>query len=371
MVTAGVYLIVRTHALFELAPVVQDLAAGLGAATIVMAGLIALVQTDIKRVIAYSTMSQIGYMFLGVGLGAYANGMFHLMTHAFFKALLFMAAGIVIHSLAAEQDMRNMGGLRRYMPLTYVAFLVGSLALVGIPPFAGFFSKDSILAAALAQGAYGTVLWFAGVAGALLTGLYTFRMLFIVFGGEPSAFVREHFHALGRDVVGMSMAIPVAILAVLATIGGWIQFAGVWTPISDWLDPVAPALVDASGIQEAVSSIVGVGVGLAGIAIAWLVYSRRTLRVPSAAGLRATFEHKFYFDEIYDALFYRPAAAAARAVSGFFETPVVLGSVTGIGRAFRGLGGETSRVQTGLVRSYALAIAAGVAVMAVVFVAVR
>ena len=155
MVTAGVYLIVRTHPLFELAPNVQDLAAGLGALTLVMAGLIALVQTDIKRVIAYSTMSQIGYMFLGAGLGAYANAMFHLMTHAFFKALLFLAAGIVIHALAGEQDIRKMGGLRRLMPWTWAAMLIGGLALTGIPPLSGFFSKDSILAAALDRGWYG------------------------------------------------------------------------------------------------------------------------------------------------------------------------------------------------------------------------
>src|SRR5262249_47009392 len=177
MVTAGVYLIVRTHPLFEAAPKIQDLAAGLGAATLLMAGLIALVQTDIKRVIAYSTMSQIGYMFLAAGIGAYANAMFHLMTHAFFKALLFLAAGIVIHALADEQDIRNMGGLRRLMPYTYVAFLIGGLALAGIPPFAGFFSKDPILASSLDAGWYGDVLFVAGEIGALLTGIYTFRMI--------------------------------------------------------------------------------------------------------------------------------------------------------------------------------------------------
>jgi NADH-quinone oxidoreductase subunit L len=203
MVTAGVYLIVRTHAIFELAPRVEELAAGLGAATLVMAGLIALVQTDIKRVIAYSTMSQIGYMFLGVGLGAYANGMFHLMTHAFFKALLFLAAGLVIHALAGEQDMRQMGGLRRLMPRTWAAFGIGALALAGIPPFAGFFSKDSILAAALGRGWYGIVLWIAGLVGVFLTAAYAFRMLFLVFEGEPSQLVREHLAAAGepRDQV--------------------------------------------------------------------------------------------------------------------------------------------------------------------------
>src|SRR5262249_22978999 len=157
-------------------------------------GLIALVQTDIKRVIAYSTMSQIGYMFLGAGLGAYANGMFHLMTHAFFKALLFLAAGIVIHALAGEQDMRNMGGLKRLMPATYWFFVVGALALVGIPPFSGFFSKDSLLAASLDAGWLGWLLWSAGIVGTFLTGLYTYRMLFLVFHGELSPYAREHHH---------------------------------------------------------------------------------------------------------------------------------------------------------------------------------
>src|SRR5437763_45316 len=223
MVTAGVYLIVRTHPLFELAPKVEDLAAGLGAATLLLAGSIALVQTDIKRVIAYSTMSQIGYMFLRAGLGAHANGMFHPMTHAFFKALLFMAAGLVIHALAGEQDIRKMGGLRRLLPRTYWLFLAGALALGGVPPFSGFFSKDSILAAALAHGWYGQLLWVAGMVGAFLTGLYTFRMLFMAFWGEPAGFLREHFHALRRDVVGASLAVPVAVLTVLSAFGGWIQ----------------------------------------------------------------------------------------------------------------------------------------------------
>src|ERR687888_1665036 len=261
MVTAGVYLIVRTHAIFEAAPRIQDLAAGLGAGTLLLAALIALVQTDIKRVIAYSTMSQIGYMFLAAGIGAYANGMFHLMTHAFFKALLFLGAGIVIHALVGEQDMRRMGGLRRLMPKTWLAMLVGGFALVGLPPFAGFFSKDSLLAAALSRGAFGEAMWAMGIVGAFLTGVYTFRMIFLVFGGEPSEHVEGHLHVPQRDVPGAALAVPVAVLAVLATIGGWIQFAGVWTPISDWLGPVAPPLVDASSTQEAISSSVGVVVG--------------------------------------------------------------------------------------------------------------
>ena len=203
MVTAGVYLIVRTHPLFELAPHVQELAAGLGAATLLMAGLIALVQTDIKRVIAYSTMSQIGYMFLAVGIGAYANGMFHLMTHAFFKALLFLAAGIVIHALAGEQDMRKMGGLRELLPQTYSAFLVGCARARGDPAVLRLL-LEGLDPRRRAGGRAGTApsSGSPGSSAPFLTGLYTFRMLFMVFGGEPSAFVREHFHALKKDVVG-------------------------------------------------------------------------------------------------------------------------------------------------------------------------
>jgi NADH-quinone oxidoreductase subunit L len=371
MVTAGVYLIVRTHAIFEQAPKIADLAAGLGAGTLLLAGLIALVQVDIKRVIAYSTMSQIGYMFLGVGVGAYANGMFHLMTHAFFKALLFLAAGIVIHSLAAEQDIRKMGGLRTLMPRTYQAFLIGSLALVGIFPFAGFFSKDSILAAAMDHGTYGYVLWVVGLAGTFLTGLYTFRLLFLVFWGEPSAFVREHFHALRRDVVGLSMASTVGVLAVLSAIGGWIQFSPWWHPVETWLSTVAEPLVSPKSWQEWLSIALSLLLGLSGIAVAWLMYGVRTVAVPRLAFAQRTLEHKFYFDELYDALFYAPAVFLARLLRRGVEEPLIADSGRDIGEDTRDLGGIVARIQTGLLRTYALAIASSVAVLAVVFVAVK
>ena len=390
MVTAGVYLIVRTSPLFEAAPKVLELAGGLGAITLVMAGLIALVQTDIKRVIAYSTMSQIGYMFLAVGLGAYADGMFHLMTHAFFKALLFMAAGLVIHALAGEQDIRKMGGLRRLMPFTFVAFIVGTLSLTGIPPFSGFFSKDSILAAALSQGWYGQLLWAAGMTGAFLTGLYSARLFFIVFWGEPSAFVREHLmigsHAHAREghtshddhaahvhhgEGPSSMTWTVGILTVLATIGGWIQFADIWTPVSNWLDPVAEPLVEATGTQELVSSVLAVGLGLVGIWIAWLIYAERSVRAPRLAQVQELLEHKFYFDELYDLLFYRPAVLLATGLFRLVEQPLVLGSIRELVRAFGQAGKGTGRLQTGLVRTYALSIAASLAIVTVVFVAVR
>jgi NADH-quinone oxidoreductase subunit L len=371
MVTAGVYLIVRTHAIFEQAPKIADLAAGLGALTLLVAGLIALVQVDIKRVIAYSTMSQIGYMFLGAGIGSYPNAMFHLMTHAFFKALLFMAAGIVIHALVNEQDIRKMGGLRQLAPKTYWGFLIGSLALVGIFPFAGFFSKDPILAAAMAHGTYGYVLWAAGLAGTFLTGLYAFRLLFIVFWGEPSAFVREHFHPLGRDVVAVSLAIPVGVLAVLSTIGGWIQFSPWWHPVETWLRTVAEPTVSPSSWQEWLSIALSLLLGLSGIGVAWLMYGARRVAVPRVAWAQRTLEHKFYFDEAYDALFYAPAVFLAKFLRRGVEQPLIADSGRDLGDDTRDLGGLIARAQTGLLRTYVLAIASSVAVLAVVFVVVK
>ena len=371
MVTAGVYLIVRTHAIFEQAPKVADLAAGLGAATLLVAGLVALVQVDIKRVIAYSTMSQIGYMFLAVGLGAYANGMFHLMTHAFFKALLFMAAGIVIHALTDEQDIRKMGGLRRLLPRTFIAFAIGAVALVGLPPFAGFFSKDSILADAMDRGAFGYVLWVVGLAGTFLTGLYTFRLLFLVFWGEPSAFVKEHFHAPKRDLVGVTMGVPVAVLAVLSVIGGWLQFAPLWHPVETWLQSVAEPVVTPTDSQEAISSVLAVLLGLLGIYVAWALYAAKTLAVPRFAFAQRVLEHKFYFDELYDALFYRPTVWLAKALFRGVEDPLIAESSTSLGQDTRDLGRVVARIQTGLVRTYVLAIASGAAVLVIVFVAVK
>ncbi|HEY5659768.1 MAG TPA: NADH-quinone oxidoreductase subunit L [Gaiellaceae bacterium] len=372
MVTAGVYLIVRTHAIFEQAPKVADVAAGLGAATLLVAGLIALVQVDIKRVIAYSTMSQIGYMFVGAGIGSYPNAMFHLMTHAFFKALLFMTAGIVIHALTDEQDIRKMGGLRQLAPKTYWAFLVGSLALVGIFPFAGFFSKDSILAAAMAKGgAFGYILWAAGLAGTFLTGLYTFRLLFVVFWGEPSAFVREHFHPLGRDVVAFSLAIPVGILGVLSVVGGWIQFSPWWHPVETWLQTVAEPIVSPASWQEWTSIALSLLLGLTGIGVAWAIYGAHRVAVPRIAWAQRTLEHKFYFDEAYDALFYAPAVFLANFLRRGVEQPLIADSGRDLGDDTRDLGGIVARAQTGLVRTYALAIATGVAVLAIVFVIVK
>jgi NADH-quinone oxidoreductase subunit L len=368
MVTAGVYLICRTHPLFEDAYVIKDLAAGLGAATLLMAGLIALVQVDIKRVIAYSTMSQIGYMFVGAGIGAYPNAIFHLMTHAFFKALLFLAAGIAIHAVVGEQDIRRLAGVGKLMPFTKIVFLIGSLALVGIPPFAGFFSKDSIITATLDHGWYGDVLYAACLVGAFLTGVYAFRLFFVVFTGEPSAFAREHFHAHHGQEGPLSMRWTVGVLAVLSVVGGFLQFAPVWHPLTSWLDPVARPLAEPTSTQEWVTSAIAIVVGLAGIGVAWALYAARRAPVPRALPV---LEKKFYWDELYDLLWYRSGDLVARGLGAVVERPLIAGSLDAVSGAL-GLGSrELSIAQTGLVRSYALALATGLAVLSVVFLAVR
>ena len=273
-------------------------------------------QTDIKRVIAYSTMSQIGYMFLGAGSARTRSAMFHLMTHAFFKALLFLAAGIVIHALAGEQDIRKMGGLRDALPRTYLAFLIGALALVGIPPLSGFFSKDSILASALARrgGRYGYVLFVVGLGGAFLTGSTRSGCSSSSSAASRSPYAREHLHARARRGAVLDGA-TVGVLAVLSVVGGWIQFAGLWHPLSDWLDPVAEPLVEPIG---------DAGLGherrldgaraRPGSRSPGRSTTKRAARCRVPPRRARVLEHKFYFDELYDAVFYRRPSALARAL---------------------------------------------------------
>ncbi|RDI74172.1 proton-translocating NADH-quinone oxidoreductase, chain L [Gaiella occulta] len=373
MVTAGVYLIVRTHPVFEAAPGVQHLAAIIGAVTLLVAGFVALVQWDMKRVIAYSTMSQIGYMFLAAGVGAYGFAMFHLVTHAFFKALMFLAAGIVIHRLDGEQDIRKMGGLRRTMPFTWITFLVGTLALVGIPPLAGFWSKDAILSAALATGgALGWFLFAAGILGAFLTGMYALRLYLMVFEGEPAA---RDAHAGGHAAHGRgegprSMLIPVGALAALSAVGGLINVPGAWRTFEHWIGEVAVQLVEPSVAQDYGTSAVAVLVGVAGALVARRAFTqgRELVTMP---GARTVLEHKLYFDELYDAVFARPAQIVADRLREDVETPVVQGSLTEIGAGTRAAAAGVARLQTGLLRTYALTIAASVVVLVVVFLAVR
>jgi NADH-quinone oxidoreductase subunit L len=368
MVTAGVYLLVRAHPIYEAAPDIQHLAAILGVVTLLAAGLVALVQWDIKRVIAYSTMSQIGYMFMAAGVGAYGFAIFHLMTHAFFKALLFLAAGVVIHHLADEQDIRRMGGLKDELPRTHAAFLIGTLALVGIPPFAGFWSKDAAISSTLALGgALGWTLYVGALAGVLLTGAYAFRLYFAVFRGERAHGAHgAHGHGEGP----LSMLVPVGLLTVLSAIGGLVSIPGVWHPFTHWVDETAEAVVEPTTAQDYLTSAFAVALGLVGAGLAHRAFRAQRQLVTSPGAWRLL-EHKLYFDELYDAVFYRPAVALSNALRRDVEEPLVEGSLEEIGSGTIQVGGEVARVQSGLLRSYALAIAFAVAVLVVVFVAVR
>jgi NADH-quinone oxidoreductase subunit L len=370
MVTAGVYLIARMWPLYGLAPDVSDLVALIGVATLTVAGLIALVQTDIKRVIAYSTMSQIGYMFCGVGIGAYSAGMFHLVTHAFFKALLFLGAGVVIHALHDEQDMRKMGGMRRYLPYTTGLMWIGALALAGVPPFSGFFSKDQILSDALARGDWvGYTVWGLGLAGAFVTALYTFRLMLLVFHGEPSDYARRHGEAhAGHGEGPFSMLWTIGVLAIGALGAGLLEIPGATHGMRNFLEPTVPAGLDATGNQEFGTSALAVALALVGLFAAHVLWGRRSdtpRRIAAqTAPLERVLQDKFGFDRLYDWAFYRPAVAVARGGQRLWEDAAVLGSMNVVSSAGAWTSRLLSSAQSGLVRVYALGIAIGIAVLA-------
>jgi NADH-quinone oxidoreductase subunit L len=400
MVTAGVYLVARTSVLFALAPVTCIVVAGVGALTALFAATIGLVQNDIKKVLAYSTVSQLGYMFIGVGVGAYAAGIFHLMTHAFFKALLFLGAGAVIHAMhealhhthshADAQDMRNMGGLRRYLPITWVTMWIATLAIAGIWPFAGFFSKDEIIwqAGARAVGPFApwfTIFWIMALVAAMLTAFYMTRLMITTFHGENRTGTEERRHL--HEVPPVMWA-PLVILAVLSVAGGWINVpepiahAPVfgWLPSSEWLhDWLHP-------VMELADEVLATNVGVANdsapfgggmvlwaalsfllaavvvVASALLLGRRRPVPADQAApaqGFARVLENKWYVDEIYDALIVRPVLGASRALWRFVDDVIIDGAVNGAGYASRAFGWVGSRLQTGHLNTYAFAVVAG------------
>jgi NADH-quinone oxidoreductase subunit L len=402
MVTAGVYLIARTFPLFELAPTAQDVAAILGTATLVFAASVALVVTDLKRVIAYSTMSQIGYMVLGVGVGAYGAGLFHLMTHAFFKALLFMGAGSVISAMGGIQDLDRMGGFRRAMPFTYATFAIGALALAGFPLMSGFFSKDEILAFTLNRGDGYLVLAVLGYVAAGLTAFYAFRMVFRAFWGDPVPEAREleeghlahhdpanpmtgeaedtdvgfpgpEHHIAERD---WPMKVAMAVLAVLAIVGGVVGIPGATDTLEHFLEPTFEESRFHDTVPTEGAELAGLAVGavisVTGIAVAFMLFVRR----PGTTALLAdryrrvhTFlANKWYFDELYDAAFVRPAATLGNlgrtVVESAFVQGFIVGGATGIVRA----GTSFARgIQTGYVRAYAALLLMGLAALLLYF----
>lgn len=367
MVTAGVYMVVRLNALYAFSGTAAQVVAIVGAVTAVFAATIALVQNDIKRVLAYSTISQLGYMFLGCGVGAYAAGIFHLVTHAFFKSLLFLAAGSVIHALSGEQDMRRMGGLKRHLPRTYPAFLIGALAIAGVPFLSGFFSKDAVLAAAYAGGH--RVLWAAGLGAAILTAFYMFRLIFLTFHGKerttPEA--KAHLHESPA-----SMTIPLFILAGLAAAAGWIGLPAVLGEKTDlfrrFLAPVVPTIrtVPTEASTEWLLILASTAAAGVGIGLAWLFY----LRAPSLpVRLAAWFPwihrillRKYYVDEIYDAVFVRPLVGASGLIYRRFDLAVIDGAVNGAGAAAGFAGRLAASLQTGRIKDYALGFVLGTAV---------
>jgi NADH-quinone oxidoreductase subunit L len=279
-----------------------------------------------------------------------------------------MAAGLAIHAVVGEQDIYKLAGIGKLMPFTKVVFLIGSLALVGIFPFAGFFSKDPILAAALTRGTFGVIIFAVGIVGTFLTGVYAFRLFFIVFTGEPSAFAREHYHAHRGKEGPLSMRWTVGVLAVLSAVGGFLQFAPFWHPLTTWLEPVAAPLSEPTNTQEWLASGLALAVGLSGIWVAWAIYSAKRIKAPAPVKL---LEKKFYWDELYDLVWYRSAEVLTRGLYAFVERPLIAGSMSAVTAAF-GLGSrELSIAQNGLVRTYALALASGLAILTVVFLAAR
>jgi NADH-quinone oxidoreductase subunit L len=384
MVTAGVYMVARMHPLFSRAPIAMLIVAIVGAATAFYSATIGLVQTDIKKVLAYSTVSQLGYMFLACGVGAYAAGIFHLMTHAFFKGLLFLCAGGVIHAMGGEQDMRKMGGLRKAIPVTFWTMFIATFAISGVPGFAGFFSKDEILEAAQSGPHANLPLWLLGLVAAGLTSFYMFRLIFLTFfGKEQFDEHKVHVHESPRN-----MTIPLVILAFLSIFGGWFAaphlvggtnyfdmflhpvFASYEVKVSAGQEEAAarPASEEggANPAMDLVHALTGppVIVGLIGILIAWWFYIRRPdlpkKLAQSMYGLYTLVLHKYYVDEIYAAVIVRPLLwVSTNVLWHTVDEGLIDGTVNGSARLARETGGKLRELQSGNARSYASWVVVG------------
>ena len=379
MVTAGIYMIARLHFLYALAPAAMEIVATVGAVTAFFAATVAIVQADIKRVLAYSTISQIGYMMLAVGVGAFSAGIFHLMTHAFFKGLLFLCSGSVIHALHDEQDMNKMGALKSKLPITYATMLIATLAISAIPPFSGYFSKDLVLEGAFASGHFW--LWLIGVITAGITSFYMFRLIFLTFHGVSRVEPEKEHHVHESPPV---MAIPLIVLAVLATVGGFVGLPDglLWgNAFSRFLAPVfAPPVGGLLGVPTIVTEVSGasagsalsataLAAGLLGIFLAWLLYIQSPALPGRIAenlrGLRELLWHKYYIDELYDHLISRPLFwISVNLLNNGVDSDVIDGIVNGIGASLEGSGKAARKIETGNVQHYALVYLIGVVVVA-------
>ncbi|MBD2769910.1 NADH-quinone oxidoreductase subunit L [Hymenobacter sp. BT664] len=370
MVTAGIYMVLRANVLFTLAPETLEVVAIVGAATALFAATIGLAQNDIKKVLAYSTVSQLGYMFLALGVMGYSSALFHVLTHAFFKALMFLGAGSVIHAMSNEQDLRRMGGLRKALPITFLTFLIGCLAISGIPPFSGFFSKDEILSHAYE---HNKALWAMGLLTAFLTAFYMFRLLFLAFFGEfrGTAEQKNHLHESPA-----SMTLPLVVLALLAAAGGFMgapMFTGGRHYLADYLAPIftysrrlLPAAFSAEPDHNTELMLMGLSVaaGLLGIVLAYVFYVARAQRPVEEDAQRSAPErlvyHKYYIDELYNALFTRPIMALSNGLYKFVENGIINPVVGSFGRIVNGGGQLLRYVQTGAVETYLILMVIGI-----------
>lgn len=368
MVTAGIYMIARSNILYTLAPITQTVVAVIGLMTALIAATIALKQNDIKKVLAYSTVSQLGYMFLGLGVGAYTGAVFHVMTHAFFKALLFLGAGSVIHAMHHEQDIRNMGGLKKHLPITHITFLLGCIAIAGIPPFAGFFSKDEILAAA-----YGSnkLYWILGVAGAAMTAFYMFRLYATTFLGAFRGTEKQKHHLHESPA---AMTIPLIVLALLSVVGGWIGIPEVLMKNAHSLEHfLSPIFAESARHQhghhldhQTEYLLMGISVGIAAIAIfiALARFSRKPeLREP--AGFGKVLADKWYVDEAYNGIVVKPVNWLGKFLNTFVEK-IIDFIVNGVGRLVQYGSRQMRLVQSGQVGSYVLLMVLGILIFFVI-----
>jgi NADH-quinone oxidoreductase subunit L len=369
MVTAGVYMIARSSILYALAPVTLEIVAIVGVVTAFYAATIGLVQNDIKKVLAYSTISQLGYMFLGLGVGAFSAGLFHVMTHAFFKALLFLGSGAVIHAMHEEQNIQNMGGLKKYLPVTYKTFFVAAIAISGIPPFSGFFSKDEILWKAFSDGSF--VLWAIGALAAGLTAFYIFRLVYLTFEGEER-FDKQHVHP---HEAPKTMTIPLIALAVLSAIGGFIGIPESLGGVNRFEKFLEPVFEDANlklnlgyhevSATEYVLMAISVLVAIGGIYLARTMYLKRKEIASQLSerfsSLYKVLLNKYYVDEIYDATVVRPVVRGSeKLLWKGIDVGVIDNSVNFVGKATSFCSEIFRRIQTGVVQSYAFIFVAGI-----------
>jgi NADH-quinone oxidoreductase subunit L len=373
MVTAGIYMVIRSNVLYSLAPFTLEVVAIIGMATVLLSASIGLLQNDIKKVLAYSTVSQLGYMFVALGVMAYSASMFHVITHAFFKALLFLGAGSVIHAMSNEQDIRSMGGLRKKLPITFITFLIGTIAIAGIPPFAGFFSKDEILAHAFE---HNKALWVLGLLGSFMTSFYMFRLLFLTFFGEFRG-THEQAHHLHESPV--SMTLPLIILAVFSALGGFLgvpealggthYLAEFMSPLYELSRQVNPEAFLPTGLshgEEYMLMGVSVAVALVAAGVAYVMYlGRNEVPAPDSVErptLQRVVYNKYYIDELYTAAFVKPMGTLSNLLSSFGEFFIDL-FVNGTGRLVQGLSGQLRKTQTGSTGYYIFAMVVSIVVI--------